>query len=411
MSRLSLLKKLLLTLLLLNLSLLAAAHAYGESGDKNPIPAKQEVSTPIGAPSPEPEPKAVELSNEQVEQYWNRLMNEYGGFLPEDKAPTLREALTSGSGLSVRGVLTGLLKYFFHELLVNGKLLGSIVILTVFSMILETLQSAFEKQAVSKVAYAITFMVLLVLAVNSFNVGIGYAKEAIGNMVDFMMAIVPLLFTLLASMGNVVSVTLMHPFIIFMIHTMSTAIHFVVFPLLFFSTILHIVSSISPKFKVTQLANLLRSISVGILGLFVTVFLGVISVQGASAAVTDGVTLRTAKYVAGTFIPVVGRMFSDASDTVIGASLLVKNAVGLTGVVTLILFCAFPAIKIISIAFIYTLAAAVMQPMGDSPIIKCLQTIGKNMVYVFTSLAAVGLMFFLAVTILIAAGNVSVMMR
>jgi stage III sporulation protein AE len=175
--------------------------------------------------------------------------------------------------------------------------------------------------------------------------------------------------------------------------------------------VLHIVSSLSSRYKVTQLANMLRSVSIWVLGLFVTIFLGVISVQGASGAVTDGVTIRTAKYVAGNFIPVVGRMFSDASDTVIGASLLVKNAVGLSGVVMLILFCAFPALKILTLAIIYNVSAAVMQPLGDSPIITCLQTIGKNMIYVFAALAAVGLMFFLAVTIMIAAGNVSVMMR
>jgi stage III sporulation protein AE len=43
--------------------------------------------------------------------------------------------------------------------------------------------------------------------------------------------------------------------------------------------------------------------------------------------------------------------------------------------------------------------------------IACLQTIGKNMIYVFAALAAVGLMFFLAITIMITVSNVSVMVR
>ena len=58
--------------------------------------------------------------------------------------------------------------------------------------------------------------------------------------------------------------------------------------------------------------------------------------------------------------------------------------------------CAFPAIKILTLAFIYNLSAAIMQPLGDSPIIACLQTIGKSLVYVFAALAAVSLMFFLS---------------
>ncbi|MCL6457455.1 MAG: stage III sporulation protein AE [Gorillibacterium sp.] len=374
------------------LTLLSAGQAFAATETKAP---SQQTST---------------IPTENVEAYWEQLTRDYGGYFPDNTTPTFKEMVTSG-GFKFKNVITGLLRYFFHEIIVNGKLLATIVALSVFSMILETMQTAFEKQAVSKVAYSICYLVLMVLAVNSFDVGIGYAKEAIGNMVHFMMAVVPLLLSLLASMGNIASVTVLHPFIIFMIHTVSTLIYTIIFPLLFFSTLLSIVSSLNERYKVTQLAKLMRNAAIGILGLSVAVFLGVISVQGTVSSITDGVTLRAAKYVAGNFIPVVGRMFTDASDTVIGASLLVKNTIGLAGVIILILICAFPALKILALAVIYQLAAAVIQPLGDSPIVACLQTIGKNMMYIFAALAAVGLMFFLAVTIMIAAGNVSLMMR
>ncbi|SFK93928.1 stage III sporulation protein AE [Paenibacillus sp. 1_12] len=355
--------------------------------------------------------EAERLQTDPVEQYWTQLMRTYGGYFPESKTPTFNELLTGAKDFQMSTILSGIFRYFFHELVYNGKLLASIVVLSIFSMLLETLQSSFEKNNVSKVAYAIIFMVLMIMAVNSFTVAIGYANAAISEMIHFMIAIVPLLLTLLASMGNMVSVSVMHPLIVFMIHAVGTGIYLIVFPLLFFSAVLHIVSSLSDKYKVTQLANLLRMISVGCLGVFITVFLGVISVRGAGSAIVDGVTIRTAKYIAGNFVPVVGKMFSDASETVIGASLLVKNAVGLVGLVILLILCAFPALKIMALALIYNLSAAVMQPLGDSPIIACLDTIGKSLIYVFAALAVVGLMFFLAITMLIAAGNLSVMMR
>jgi stage III sporulation protein AE len=358
------------------------------------------------------EKQAERLNTDQVETYWDQLLKKYGGFFPDRQPPTLMEMIVpGGKGLSIKSVFTGLLRFFFHEIIYNGKLLASIIILTVFSMILETLQSAFERNAVSKVAYSISYIVLIILAINSFTVAIGYAKSAISDMIHFMISMIPLLLTLLASMGNLVSVSVLHPLIVFMIHVVGTLIYTVVFPLLFFSAVLHIVSSLSDKYKVTQLANLLRNVSAALMGVFLTVFLGVISVQGATSAAADGVTIRTAKYVTGNFVPVVGRMFSDATDTVIGASLLMKNAVGITGVIIIILLCAFPAIKILTLALIYNLAAALMQPLGDSPIVQCLQTIGKSLIYVFAALASVGLMFFLAITIMITAGNISVMMR
>lgn len=355
--------------------------------------------------------QANHLNTEPVEQYWDKLMKDYGGYFPESKTPTFMELLLGTKGISMKSIFKGLLSYVFHEIIINGKLLASIVILTIFSMILETLQSSFERNTVSKLGYSITYMVLIIIAINSFSVAIGYAKTAISSMIQFMIAIVPLLLTLLASMGNVTSVAILHPLIVFMIHSVGTAIYVFIFPLLFFSAVLHIVSSLSEKYKVTQLANLLRTISLSMLGVFVTVFLGVISIQGTAGAVRDGVAIRTAKYITGNFVPVVGRLFSDATETVIGASLLVKNAIGLVGVVILIMLCAFPAIKILTLAFIYNLSAAIMQPLGDSPIIACLQTIGKSLVYVFAALAAVSLMFFLALTIMITISNVSVMMR
>lgn len=351
------------------------------------------------------------LPTDQIEQFWTKLVKQYGGYFPEGPAPRFIDLITGEKEFGLRTIVSGLFRYFFHELLYNGKLLVSIVIITIFSMLLETLQSSFEKNAVSKIAYAISFMVLMIMAVNSFSVAIGYAKSAISDMIHFMVAVVPLLLTLLASMGNVVSVSVLHPLIIFMIHAVGTAIYVIVFPLLFFSAILHIVSRISDKYKVTQLADLLRKISLGCLGVFVTVFLGVISVQGTSGAIADGVAIRTAKYVAGNFVPIVGRLFSDASETVIGASLLVKNTIGLAGVVVILIICAFPAMKIMALAFIYNISAAIMQPLGDNPMIGCLETIGKSLIYVFASLAVIGFMFFLAITVMIAAGNVSVMMR
>ncbi|QHW30286.1 stage III sporulation protein AE [Paenibacillus rhizovicinus] len=383
--------------------------AAGQQGDSGPADVEQQAEAVNKQLSDE---QLRGIDTEAVEDYWNKLMSDYGGFFPDHKVPSfLQMIMPGGEGLKLTTVLSGLLRYALHEVLYNGKLLVTIVILTVFSMMLETMQTAFERNAVSKVAYSITYMVMIVLAVNSFNVAIGYAKDAITGMIQFMMAMVPLLLTLLATMGSVVTVSVLHPLIIFMINAVGTVIYTLVFPLLFFSAVLHIASSLSDRFKVTQLANVLRNVAVGLLGVMLTVFLGVISVQGATGSVTDGVTMRTAKFVTGNFVPVIGRSFSDAADTVMSASLLVKNAIGLAGVVIILFLCAFPALKIITLALIYNVSAAVMQPLGDSPIVNCLQTIGKTLIYVFAALAAVGLMFFLAITIILTAGNAAVMMK
>ncbi len=352
------------------------------------------------------------LDTQEIEAYWNHLHQEYGGYLPDSFSPSIFDVLLPDEGeFSIKGIFQGLLLYLFHEVLYNTKLLSSILMLTLFSAILENVQSAFERNSVSKVAYAITYLVLMVLAINSFNVAVTYAQNAIENMVHFMIALIPLVLGIMAAIGNVTSVAMFHPVIVFVVNIIGTFISVIIFPLIFFSAVLHIVSSFTDKYKVTHLANFLRTVSLGLLGVFASIFLGVISIQGAAGSVADGITIRTAKYVTGNFVPVVGKMFSDAADTVIGASLLMKNSIGIIGVLILLLLCAFPAIKILTLAIIFNFSAAVMQPLGDTPIIKCLGTIGKSFIYIFAAVAVVGLMFFLAVTIIIATANLSVILR
>lgn len=378
----------------------SVAHAEGEA------PSAQQVTDQLVRS------QLNQLQTDEVDSFWRQLQTDYGRYFNGQTPVSVfdllldhKQELTTGNVIAAFG------RYFFQEVLYNGKILGTIIVLTVFSMILQTLQTAFENNQVSKVAYAIVFMVIIALAADSFHTAVEAARSAISGMIDFMLALIPLLLTLLASMGDIGSVTLFHPLIIFMIHVVGTFIYIIVFPLLLFSTILNIVSNLSDKYKVNQLADLMRKVSITVMGGMLTIFLGVVSVQGATTAVTDGMTIRTAKYITGNFVPVIGRTISEATDTVVGASLLLKNTVGLAGVLILLLICAFPAIKILSLAFIYKFSAAIMQPLGGGPIIDSLSTIGRTLIYIFAALAIVGLMFFLAVTIIVAAGNISVMMR
>lgn len=351
------------------------------------------------------------LNLDELKKYWEDILQEYGGFLPESQKGSLYDFIKGDKQFSLKEWFSGFLKYMFHEFIVNGKLLGTLIMLTIFSMFLQTLQNSFEKSTVSKAAYAIVFMVLMIIALNSFRVAIDYATDAIQTMTSFIIALIPLLLALIASSGGLISAAFFHPVILFLMNISGVFIQYVVLPFLFLATLLHIVSTLTENYKVTQLGNLLRNWSIGLLGLFLTVFLGVISVQGASTAVADGVTIRTAKFITGNFIPVIGRMFTDATDTVISASVLLKNTVGIAGVAILLIIVAFPAMKILMVSFIYKFAAAILQPLGGGPIIKCLDIISKSIIYVFAALAIVSLMFFLSLTVVIAAGNLTLMVR
>ena len=232
------------------------------------------------------------LNIDELKGFWEDILNKYDGYLPESQKGSLYDFISGEKKFSMKEWFKGILNFAFHEFIVNGKLLGSLILLTVFSMFLQTLQNSFEKSTVSKVAYSIVFMVLIIIALNSFHVVVDYTNDAIGTMIQFILALIPLMLALMASSGGLVSAAFFHPVILFMMNTSGLFIQYIVLPLLFLSALLSIVSILTEHYKVTQLASMLRNWSIGLLGMFLTVFLGVISVQGASAAVADGVTDR-----------------------------------------------------------------------------------------------------------------------
>jgi stage III sporulation protein AE len=264
---------------------------------------------------------------------------------------------------------------------------------------------------VARIATMFMLMLLMSVATHSLYNSLSYAGEAVSRMSDFMLAMFPLFLSLLAATGNLISSMSIQPLLMLMTQTMAALIEYLVFPLLFFSALLHMVSALSDHYKVTRLAQMLTQVGLTVLGVMFTVFLGVLSFQGAFATAADGLAMRAAKFVAGNFVPVVGRMFADAADTVFSASLIVKNTIGFIGLLTIFLICAFPALKILVLAVIYRLCAALLQPLGDSPLSTCLEAIGNCLLYIFGVVASLGLMFFLSLTVLIGMGNAALMFR
>ncbi len=352
------------------------------------------------------------LNLETIEKYLAEINKDLDTYIPQLDLRDMIGRLARGElGVSANEVLKGLLKYLFREMVANSRLLGQLLLLAVLCAILQNVQSAFENGTVGRIAWFVCFLVLLTLALGSFTIAIQTGRKAIEDMVSFMQAMLPVLITLLTAMGNITTAALFHPLTLVVLSTISTLIKNVVFPLIFFAVILGLANNITSRVEVSKLADLLKQWSMALLGLFFSVFLGFIAVQGIAGSVADGVAMRTAKFGIGVFVPIVGKLFSDALEAVVGTSLLLKNAIGLIGILAVFFICAFPVLKIISLMLIYKIAGAVIQPIGDKLIADSLNIMGNSLTMIFAAVAAVGIMFFFVIAIVVGAGNFSLMLR
>lgn len=352
-----------------------------------------------------------DLSLDTINRFWEQLHHDYEDFLTEVPSKNLKEMIRDDTSISTTSLAKGALHYLFYEITVQAKLLGTLIMLTLFAIVLQAISTAFERNAVSQVAHFIVYIVLLYVTLTSFHEVFLYAQETIEKMSNFLIALLPLMLGLLATFGQVMSISFFHPIIIFLIHISGVLTTSFIFPLLFLSALLMVVSYMNDKYQATYLADLFKHISLGTLGVFITIFLGVISIQGTATAIQDGVALKTTKFITGNFVPVIGRSFTEAADTVLAAALLLKNTIGIFGLIIIVGIAAFPLVKIMVIAMIYKLAAALLQPLGNSSITISLNMISKYIMYILACLIVVTLMFFLAIVLMIVASNIPFLIR
>ncbi|WP_026894105.1 stage III sporulation protein AE [Clostridiisalibacter paucivorans] len=352
------------------------------------------------------------LNIDELEMLISDINKDAEKYIPKIKFREFIFSLVKGEGVvNPSDLINGIFKMIFHEVIVNSMLMGKILVLAVFCAILTNIQSTFEKNTIGKLAYYICYILLITMVIKTFTMGVRVGKDAIDQMVTFMQALLPTIIVLLTAMGGIASSALFKPIVLGSVSIISTIIKDVIFPLIFFSALIGITGKISDKIQINRIGGLLKEVSITIIGISFTVFMGVISIQGVTSSKVDGVTIRTAKFAIDTFIPIVGGFLSDAMDMVVSCSMLLKNAIGVIGLLVLFVICLLPAVKLISLVFIYRLASAIIEPISEDKIIDCLSEISKSLIMVLATVLSVGVMFFISITIIIGAGNITLMFR
>lgn len=299
---------------------------------------------------------------------------------------------------------------FFSELKINLNFLSNILVIAVVSAILTNLQSTFESSTVSTLANYITYILMAILVIGSFYQLIEVVKDTVNLLVEFMEVILPILLTLLVLAGGPNTKVLFHPMIIAVVNIIGELIKNIVFPLIYFSFIISILSNLTDRKEFKKLSELGRQIIVFIITASFTIFIGIISIYGISSKM-DGISIRTAKFAVDTFVPIVGGFLSDAVETVIGSSTILKNGVGIIGLFLLIIITIFPVIKITALLLIYKVVGVVIEPIVSSNISNFFSDISKTLLLVLISMVSVSIMFFITITIIVDTGNNLLMLR
>ncbi len=321
---------------------------------------------------------------------------------------TLISGYALGEGDFLGATVSETISNLFAALLPDVMpMLVSLLAIAVLSGFLRAMSEA-GMSGVNEIAGFVCQCFAIGVAMVSFLSLADLARDAIERTSTFVELAFPALLTLLTAGGGIASAGIFQPAMTMLCSGVSVALQTVVLPVILMGGVFGMLNNITGKVQLGQFFNLSKTVAKWMIGLISTLYFGVTSLQGLTAASFDGVSIRTAKFALDKMVPIVGGMVSGTVDTVLGCAVLVKNAVGVAAILIAFGIVIVPLIRIGIGMLSFRLAAAVCEPIADARIPKMLASLADVLTYLFAAAASLSIMFMITVGLIMGAGNAAI---
>jgi len=309
-------------------------------------------------------------------------------------------AVSGELDLSLGGIIEGIMRIFFDELWLNGALIRQLLLIAVLSALIRCLSDSFKTKSVGELGFYVSYVLIIATVLTSFRLSAAILMDLVMQTTSMMEAAVPLMISLTAMSGNISSAAVLHPALFMGLTLMSRFIAYVFIPLITGAAILHIVNHMTEGSIFTKTTDLMKGGAKLTLKFMVFLFLSLIALKRVSAPIVDNLVLRTARAAAGA-VPVVGGALNSAMDTVVNLSAAARSGVLVALVIVICVAVAVPLLKLLVFMFIYKLMAALVQPICDERIVKCLDGLGDYTGMLLGAGVLVSLMFIFTCVIML----------
>ncbi len=231
------------------------------------------------------------------------------------------------------------------------------------------------------------------------------ATNAINIIEGQMEAIFPIILTLITAVGGVVTATTFEPFLAILTSGITKLFSSFLIPIFTFSIVFGVVGNLSKNVKLEKFSKFFTSLFNSIVGVVFTIFMAFLALHGLTVSTVDTISIKTTKYAIKNYIPIVGSYLSDGVSLILASSVLIKNAIGVSGLVMLFLCFFSPIIQIVVVQLLLKLTSAILEPVCDKETPDFLYSISKSLNMLLVSLLSIGFMFLISVSILMCCSN------
>lgn len=304
-----------------------------------------------------------------------------------------------------KSIFSAVINLIFDDILSFVPLLASIIIISIICGFLSNLKSDNSGKGVGDIIHFVCYGVVISIVMAAVVNLIQLTGKTINGLQSQMEVVFPILLTIMTAIGGSMSVSIYQPAVALLSSVIMRVFTSVLMPIFIFSIVFTIISNLTSTVKLDKFTKFFQSTFKWIIGGIFTIFMAFLSIQGITASTYDGVSIRTAKYAIRSYVPILGGYLSEGFDVIMASSVLIKNAIGASGLLLMFSTIISPIVKIIVFILVLKLAAAILEPLTDPRISDFIYSVSKSLTMLIVMILGVAFMYLITVGLIMCTAN------
>lgn len=298
-------------------------------------------------------------------------------------------------------------EHIFLEITANRTALLQIIGIALLGAVFTNFSVAFAKNHVAATGFYITYLILFSLLLTAFMAAFNVASGMLEFLVDFMSALLPAFCTAIAFAAGSASASGFYAVMAMAVTVVDWLICHLLLAAIQVYMLLSLADHMSKDQYLSRMCELIRTLICWALKTMLGLTLGLNVIQGLILPAFD--SFKSSAFMKlSSVIPGIGNAINAAARTAIGSGVLIKNAIGVGGLVVILIICALPLVKLLIITLMYKAAGAVIEPVSDPRIVECLQMTADSVLLLLMAVGTAVLLFVLSLAVIASSSNLSI---
>ena len=289
--------------------------------------------------------------------------------------------------------------FLYQQLLPDKKILVQVILLVLAASLFSNFTGMFGKGETGGISFYMVYLFLLTILMKSFGQMSRIISSGLEDFVFFMKALMPSYFLAVTAAGGVASAMIFYNMVLAVIYVIQVILLKLVVPGIHLFVLFQLVNYLHKEDILSKMAEFFKTILEWTLHTCVAVLVGMQVIQNMISPAVDSLKRDVIGKTA-TAIPAVGNAIDGVTEVALGTAVLIRNCIGVVGILVLLLLGLPPIIRLGVTTLIYKLFAAVVQPVADKRMTGCLSTMGEGCRLLLRVLLTVELLLLITIAIL-----------